>query len=159
DPKLKRSVAIKAMLPTLAASASAGKRFLREAEAMAAVEHDHVVRIYQVDEERGIPFLAMEFLKGEPLDERLKRDAELPLADMLRIGREIAEGLAAAHATGLIHRDIKPANIWLEAPRNRVKILDFGLARAAAQDAGLTQQGAILGTPAYMAPEQGRCEA
>ena len=117
DPKLKRSVAIKAMLPTLAASASAGKRFLREAQAMAAVEHDHIVRIYQVDEERGVPFLAMEFLKGEPLDERLKRDEKLPLAEVLRIGREIAEGLAAAHATGLIHRDIKPANIWLEAPR------------------------------------------
>ena len=72
DPKLKRSVAIKAMLPAVAASASAGQRFLREAQAMAAVEHDHIVRIYQVDEERGVPFLAMEFLKGEPLDERLQ---------------------------------------------------------------------------------------
>ena len=74
DPKLKRTVALKAMLPALAASASAGKRFLREAQAMAAVEHDHIVRIYQVGEERGVPFLAMEFLKGEPLDERLKRE-------------------------------------------------------------------------------------
>ena len=74
DPLLKRHVALKAMLPTLAASASAGKRFLREAQAMAAVEHDHIVRVYQVDEERGVPFLAMEFLKGEPLDERLKRE-------------------------------------------------------------------------------------
>src|SRR5438552_15898592 len=116
DPKLKRSVAIKAMLPTLAASASAGKRFLREAQAMAAVEHDHIVRIYQVDEERGVPFLAMEFLKGEPLDERLKRDTKLPLLEVLRIGREIAEALAAAHATGLIHRDTKPGNTWLEPP-------------------------------------------
>jgi len=171
DPRLKRTVAIKAMLPTLAASASAGKRFLREAEAMAALKHDHIVSIYDVDEERGVPFMAMEFLKGEPLDERLKRDEELPLAEMLRIGREIAQGLAAAHHTGLIHRDIKPANIWLEDQHNtlspggrgqgeggegRVKILDFGLARAATQDAGLTQQGSIIGTPAYMAPEQGR---
>jgi hypothetical protein len=156
DSKLKRAVALKAMLPTLAASASAGKRFLREAEAMAAVEHDHIVRIYNVDEDHGVPFLAMEFLKGEPLDQRLKREAALPLAEVLRIGREVAEGLSAAHATGLIHRDIKPGNIWLEAPRNRVKILDFGLARAASQDAGLTQQGAIVGTPAYMAPEQAR---
>src|ERR1035438_6307906 len=80
----------------------------------------------------------------------------MPLAEILRIGREIAEGLNAAHTTGLIHRDIKPGNIWLEAPKNRVKILDFGLARAATQEAGLTQQGAIIGTPAYMAPEQGR---
>jgi formylglycine-generating enzyme required for sulfatase activity len=157
DIKLKRSVAIKAMLPALAASASAGKRFLLEAQAMAALEHDHIVRIYQVDEDRGIPYLAMEFLKGETLDERLKRDGKLPVADVLRIGREIAEALGAAHASGLIHRDIKPGNIWLEAPRTRVKILDFGLARAAAQqDAGLTQQGAIVGTPAYMAPEQAR---
>jgi formylglycine-generating enzyme required for sulfatase activity len=146
------------MLPTLAASASCGERFMREAEAMAAVEHDHVVRIYQIDEERGIPFMAMEFLKGEPLDERLKRDEQIPLDEILRIGREIAEGLAAAHKTGLIHRDIKPGNIWLEERdgKSRVKILDFGLARAASQEAGLTQQGAIIGTPAYMAPEQGR---
>ena len=85
---LKRTVAIKAMLPALAASASAGKRFLREAQAMAAVEHDHIVRIYQVDEERGVPFLAMEFLKGEPLDERLQREDEA------------AAGRGAAHRPG-----------------------------------------------------------
>jgi predicted Ser/Thr protein kinase len=156
DTDLKRPVAIKAMLPTLAASASAGKRFKREAQAMAAVEHDHIVRIYQVDEDRGVPFMAMEFLKGEPLDERLKRHEKVPLSEVLRIGREIAEGLGAAHGQGLIHRDIKPGNVWLEAPRTRVKILDFGLARAAAQDSGLTQQGAIIGTPAFMAPEQAR---
>ena len=85
---------------------------------MAAVEHDHVVRIYQVDEERGVPFLAMEFLKGETA-RRTPRTAtgSCPCAEVLRVGREIAEGLAAAHATGLIHRDIKPANVWLEAPR------------------------------------------
>src|ERR1700722_5384214 len=108
DPKLKRAVAIKAMLPALAASASCGKRFLREAEAMAQVEHDHIVRIYEISEERDIPFMAMEFLRGEPLDARLKRAEPIPLADLLRIGREIAEGLAAAHAKVLIHRDIKP---------------------------------------------------
>ena len=105
------------MLPTLAASASAGKRFLREAQAMAAVEHDHVVRVHEVGEERGVPFLAMEFLKGEPLDARLERDKMLPVLEVVRIGKEIAEGLAAAHEHGLIHRDIKPANIWLETPR------------------------------------------
>jgi serine/threonine protein kinase len=158
DPRLKRAVAIKAMLPALAASASAGQRFLREAQAMAAVEHDHIVRVYQVDEDRGVPFLAMEFLKGEPLDERLRREQALPVPEVLRIGRETAEALAAAHERGLIHRDVKPANVWLEAPRGRVKLLDFGLARATSESAALTQQGAIIGTPAYMAPEQGRGE-
>jgi hypothetical protein len=158
DPKLKRMVALKAMLPALAASATAGQRFLREAQAMAAVEHDHIVRIYQVDEERSVPFLAMELLKGEPLDKRLKREGKLPLPEAVRIGREIAEALAVAHATGLIHRDVKPANVWLEAPCGRVKILDFGLARAASQEGGLTQQGAIIGTPAYMSPELTRGE-
>jgi serine/threonine protein kinase len=156
DPRLNRAVAIKAMLPALAASANSGQRFLREGQAMAAVKHDHVVTIHQVDEERGVPFLVMEFLAGETLDERLKRDGKLPVGEALRVGREVAEGLAAAHAKGLIHRDVKPANVWLEAPRGRVKLLDFGLARAASQDAGLTQQGAVVGTPAYMAPEQGR---
>jgi serine/threonine protein kinase len=159
DPVLRRIVAIKVLRPMLAASASAGQRFLREAQAMAAVEHDHIVRIYQVDEERGLPFLAMELLKGESLHERLKREERLPLPEVVRVGREVAEALAAAHATGLTHRDVKPANVWLEAPKGRVKILDFGLARAASQDAALTQEGAIIGTPAYMAPEQARGEA
>ena len=165
DDRLKRAVAVKAMLPALASRPNAAKRFLREAQAVAAVEHDHIVRIYQVGEDRDIPFLAMEFLRGEPLEERLKRDGKLPVAEVLRIGREIAEGLAAAHERGLVHRDIKPGNIWLQgepgasATGGRVKILDFGLARAASADSALTQEGAIVGTPAYMAPEQARGEA
>ena len=159
DPKLKRMVALKAMLPALARSASGGPRFLREAQAMAAVEHDHIVRIYQVDEERGVPFLAMELLKGEPLEDRLERGGKLPLPEAMRVGRQVAEALEAAHETGLIHRDVKPANVWLESPSGRVKILDFGLARGSTHDVGLTQEGAIIGTPAYMAPEQSRGEA
>ena len=154
DPKLKRKVALKAMLPTLATSESSRQRFVREAQSAAALKHDHIVTIFQVDEDRGIPFLAMEFLEGEPLDVRLQREAVPPLADTLRICREVAEGLQAAHERGLIHRDIKPGNIWLEGKRARAKILDFGLARAAGGDSQLTQQGAIVGTPAYMAPEQ-----
>jgi len=163
DPLLQRAVALKAMLPGLAASGAAKQRFLREARAAAGLKHDHIVAIYQVGEDRGAPFLAMEFLEGESLDERLKRQGKLPLAEVLRIGREVADGLEVAHAKGLIHRDIKPANIWLEklpgdrrssGPRYRVKILDFGLARATADDSHLTQSGAIIGTPAYMAPEQ-----
>jgi hypothetical protein len=154
DPKLHRKVALKAMLPALAASETARGRFLREAQAAAAVEHDHIVPIYQVGEDRGVPFIAMPFLKGEPLDQRLAREGRLPLREVLRIGHETASGLAAAHKQGLIHRDIKPANLWLEEETGRVKILDFGLARAAADSAQLTQAGTIVGTPAYMAPEQ-----
>ena len=129
DPLLERPVALKAMLPMLAVSPSAKQRFLREARAAAAIKHDHIVTIYQVGEDRGVPFLAMEFLEGESLDDRLKRESRLPVKELLRIGREAAEGLSAAHQRGLIHRDIKPGNIWLEGERGRVKILDFGLAR------------------------------
>jgi serine/threonine protein kinase len=165
DPHLRRFVALKAMKPSLAVSTTARQRFLREAQLTAAVKHDHIVTIHQVGEERGVPFLAMELLEGETLEQRLQREqrdgeaAPLPPAEVLRIGREIAEGLAAAHARGLIHRDVKPANVWLEGPRGRVKLLDFGLAWAAEQDVALTQTGAIVGTPAYMAPEQARGES
>lgn len=156
DLKLKRRVALKAMKPVLAAKEAARQRFTREAQATASIEHDHIVTIYQVDEDRGIPYLAMKLLQGESLDDRLKSSGGwLALSETLRIGREVAEGLAAAHSRGLIHRDIKPANIWLETPRDRVKIVDFGLARASSgSDGQLTQLGAIMGTPAYMAPEQ-----
>ena len=157
DPQLERLVALKAMLPALAASGTARQRFLREARALAAIQHDHIVTVYSVGEDRGIPYLAMAFLKGESLDGRLKREGKLPVPEVLRVGCEIAEGLCAIHENGLIHRDIKPANLWLEAlpdARSRVKILDFGLARAASGEAQLTQTGAIVGSPAFMAPEQ-----
>jgi serine/threonine protein kinase len=154
DPGLKRTVALKAMKPALAASDTARKRFLREAQATAALDHDHIVHIYQVGEDRGVPFLAMQLLKGQTLEDRLRRENKMPLAEVLRIGREVADGLAEAHQSGLIHRDIKPSNIWLAGDRQRVKILDFGLARAVADDAHLTQSGTVTGTPAYMAPEQ-----
>jgi formylglycine-generating enzyme required for sulfatase activity len=162
DPRLHRQVAIKAMLPHLSPNRSWQERFFREARAAAALQHDRIVPILQVGEDRDTPFIVMPFLKGEPLDERLKRHKVLPVADVLRIGQEVAEGLAAAHDKGLVHRDIKPANIWLEdtgerraaAANYRVKILDFGLARAAGEQGGLTQTGFVVGTPQYMAPEQ-----
>jgi hypothetical protein len=168
DPRLQRPVALKVMRPDLAASPRARERFLREARAAAALRCDHVVTVYQVDEARGVPFLAMELLEGETLEARLRREGRLPLAEVLRIGREAAEGLAAAHGRGLVHRDVKPANIWLEtragepggsSPRCRVKLLDFGLARAASGSDHGTQPGVIVGTPSYMAPEQARGEA
>lgn len=155
DPQLRRPVALKVMRPSLAASPEYHQRFLREARLAAAIEHEHIVTVFQVGEDRGIPFLAMQLLRGMSLEERLARaGGRLPLPQVLRIGREIAEGLAAAHARGLIHRDIKPANVWLEERRGRVRILDFGLARGSEPDAQFTQAGAVIGTPAYMAPEQ-----
>ena len=154
DTLLKRPVALKAMLPALAQQDTHRLRFLPRGDGSAtAIENDHIQVIYQVGEDRGVPFIAMPLLRGENLDERLKREKILSSSEMLRIGREIAEGLTAAHARGLIHRDIKPSNIWLEGEHGRVKILDFGLARAL-DDATLTRPGVALGTPAYMAPEQ-----
>jgi hypothetical protein len=158
DPQLHRPIALKTMKPVMAASASARRRFLREARAIAGVVHDHVVSILHVGEDRGVPFLAMPFLEGETLGDRLGREGQLPPAEVRRIGREMADGLAAAHAQGVIHRDIKPANVWLEAGSGRVKLLDFGVARGVGADARLTQSGIIVGTPAYMAPEQARGE-
>lgn len=153
DVQLRRPVALKIIHRNFAAHSEASERFLREARAAAAIKHDHVVTIYQVGQERGVPFLAQELLTGEMLDDALKRQP-LELAETLRIGREIALGLAAAHERGLLHRDIKPSNVWLEDKRRRVKILDFGLARSREANAELTGPGVILGTPAYMAPEQ-----
>ncbi|MBI1902769.1 MAG: protein kinase, partial [Planctomycetia bacterium] len=115
DPHLSRQVALKAMKPVLAASESAKKRFLREARAAAGIENDHIVTIHQVGEDRGVPFLAMQLLRGESLEARLRREGRLPLPEVLRIARETAAGLAAAHDRNLVHRDIKPDNIWLES--------------------------------------------
>ncbi len=127
---LKRMVALKVMLPALAASASNRERFAREAQAVAKLEHENIVAVYQVGEDRGVPFLAMQFLKGETLEDRIRKQGKLPIPEVLRIGRETTLGLSAAHERGLVHRDIKPANLWLESERGRVKILDFGLAVA-----------------------------
>ncbi len=156
DGVLGRKVALKVMLPQYAANPDARERFLREARSAAKIKSDYVVTIHDVGEACGVPFIAMEYLLGFPLDQFLETKGELPLAQVLRVAHETALGLADAHALGLIHRDIKPANLWLEAPKGRVKLLDFGLARADDDDAHLTGSGAVMGTPAYMSPEQGR---
>ena len=133
DPHLDRLVALKAMLPALGDSTESRRRFLREARMAAAVSDENVVRIHQVGEVNEIPFLTMEFLEGESLDARLQHGPRLSLAEILRIGRETALGLAAAHKCGLVHRDIKPGQPVAGGGRGRVKILDFGLARPPAR--------------------------
>jgi hypothetical protein len=157
DPALDRLVAIKVLAPALAGSATARRRFTREAQAAAAVRHDHVVTVHGVHEADGLPYLVMQYVAGESLQHRLDRTGPLELTEAVRIGHQTALGLAAAHAQGLIHRDVKPANLLLEGGPAKVKITDFGLARAV-DDVGLTQQGVVAGTPEYMAPEQARSE-
>jgi uncharacterized protein (TIGR03067 family) len=158
EERLQRVVAVKVLSPHLATTSPARKRFLREARSAAAVQHEHVVRIHHV-EEHPLPHLVMEYIPGETLQQRMNRTGPLDTAEALRIGRQIADGLAAAHEKGLIHRDIKPSNILLDAgPHPAAKITDFGLARAA-DDASLTRSGTVAGTPMYMSPEQARGEA
>src|SRR5262249_30845686 len=152
DEKLHRVVAIKVLVPALASNAEARQRFVREARAAAAVTHENVIAIHAVEDAGTVPYLVMQFIQGCTLQEKLDRAGPLPLEATLRIGLQTAEGLAAAHKQGLIHRDIKPANILLENGVERVKITDFGLARAG-DDASLTQSGYIAGTPLYMSPE------
>jgi serine/threonine protein kinase len=183
DIHLKRQVALKVLQPEAATDREAHQRFLREAQAAANLEHENIVTIFQVGEERGVPYLAMQLLKGMSLEDRLRQaehakpPALLSSAEILCLGRQIARGLAAAHEHGLVHRDIKPGNIFLvsggvvsgasdhspltthHSPLHHsatVKILDFGLARPVRDDAHLTQSGSVVGTPAYMAPEQAR---
>jgi TPR repeat protein/serine/threonine protein kinase len=159
DTNLLRQTAVKLMLPQFSKNAHARARFIREARAAARVKHDHIVHINRVGEQGDVPYIEMELLVGQSLEQYLKDAGPLPIDRVLRIGRQIAEGLAAAHAHGLIHRDIKPANIWLDASTGRVKILDFGLARDSSDDVNLTQSGAVIGTATFMAPEQALGEA
>jgi serine/threonine protein kinase len=126
DPQLQRQVALKVLKPDLAGGAGYRQRFLREARAVAAISHDHIVGIYQVGDDHGVPFLAMQLLQGETLETRLERVGRLPAAEVVRLGREAAEGLAAAHARGLTHRDIKPANLWLETKDEGRRMKDEG---------------------------------
>ncbi len=156
DLALLRPVALKVMNPQVHGMGEGGQRFLREARIMAAIKHDHLVTVYQAGQEGEVYYLAMELLQGEALSDFLRRTGPCGTAEVLRLGQEMAQGLAGIHSQGLIHRDIKPTNIWLEVPRGRVKILDFGLARFVHEDARLTQSGTVLGTPSFMSPEQAR---
>ncbi len=156
DSKLQRHVALKVLDPELADDDQARQRFCREARAAASITHENVVAVYQVERSAGgddLPYLVMQLISGESLEQRLTREKKLPLNEIVRIAMQTAHGLVAAHTQGLVHRDIKPGNILLEPPNDRVKLTDFGLARVA-DDHKITRTGFVTGTPLYMAPEQ-----
>lgn len=155
DSHLQRNVAVKVLDPELADDEIARQRFCREARAAAAITHEHIVTVHNVEPPTGgkPPFLVMQLIHGETLEKKLSRDGRLPLPLILRVGMQVSAGLAAAHSLGLIHRDVKPGNILLEETGLRVKLTDFGLARCV-EDLKLTQTGFVTGTPLYMSPEQ-----
>jgi HD-like signal output (HDOD) protein/predicted Ser/Thr protein kinase len=152
EPSLDREVAVKLLAPDLACSAEARGQFAREAKVAAAIRHDNVVGIYAVREHGGMSYLAMEYVDGGSLQDKLDAGTPVPLPAVARAAREVAAGLAAAHTRGIVHRDIKPANLLVDAASGRVKITDFGLARVV-DDLFASREGALKGTPLFMAPE------
>ena len=161
DTKLGRDVALKVMPSELARDADRLARFQREARAVAALNHPHIVTIYSVEDAGGVHFLTMELVDGQPLD-RLIPASGLALEQVVEIASALADALSAAHEKGIVHRDLKPANVMVTND-GRVKVLDFGLAKdvSASENAevtrtaaGVTQAGVVMGTPAYMSPEQ-----
>ena len=157
DRELQRPVAIKMMLPRLANNGTAKQRFTREARAVAAILHPNVVAIHGIDETARMPWFVMPYIAGPTLRELVDESGPLPEREIVRIGLQIASGLAAAHGQGLVHRDIKPENILVDNQINRVVITDFGLARRETEDA-ITRTGVLAGTLNYMSPEQTRGE-
>ena len=156
DERLKRRVAIKVLPPELAFQKDIRARFTREAETAARLSHPHIVPIYTVGEDKSLVYFVMGYVDGESLGARLKRRGTLPVEEVRRIMKEVADALGAAHALGVIHRDIKPDNILLEGTRGRVMVTDFGIAKAMSSSSGgtLTSAGVAIGTPQYMSPEQ-----
>jgi serine/threonine protein kinase len=142
DPVLKRTVALKVLSPWTVLNEETKGRFFREAQSAAALTHENVVAIHSVEEADGIPMLVLEYVSGQSLDQHVEARGKLPVDELVRLGADIARGLAAAHARGLVHRDIKPANILIDRQTGRGKIADFGLAKATGQD-NLTMAGTI----------------
>jgi len=157
DTALQREVAIKLLPKSILTDSGAARRFLREARTAAQLNHPNGVTIHQVGEQDGQLFIVMELVEGGSLADELKRRGPFPWREATQAIRDAAAGLAAAHEVGLIHRDIKPSNL-MRTGRGFVKVVDFGLARAASDTTELTRPGTVLGTPAYMSPEQGRGE-
>ena len=159
DRRLDRPVAVKALRHDLFPTPELLQRFNREARAVAKLRHPNILPVYAVGEGEGIAYMVMPFVEGESLESYLKREGKLSTADAVRITSESAEALEAAHNHGLVHRDVKPANIMLEGDGRRALLMDFGIAKPlASDDAALTGTGMILGSPAYMSPEQARGE-
>jgi WD40 repeat protein/tRNA A-37 threonylcarbamoyl transferase component Bud32 len=150
--KLNRLVALKMVLAGAHAGPEDLARFQAEAEAVASLQHPHIVQIFEVGRHAGLPFFALEYLEGGSLQDKL-RGASLPPREAAQLVETLARAMHAAHGRGIVHRDLKPANVLLDRD-GRAKITDFGLARRVEGGAGLTQSGAIMGTPSYMAPEQ-----
>lgn len=157
DHDLQRPIAIKTILPRLSNNGTAKQRFAREARSVAALLHPNVISIHDVDESNGIPWFVMPYVAGPSLREMVVSSGPLPEREIVRIGLQIASGLAAAHGQGLVHRDIKPANILVDNRVNRVVITDFGLVQSQTEEA-ITQTGNLAGTLSYMSPEQVRGE-
>lgn len=157
DPRLNRFVAIKMLAPGYSVNGSSRLRFEREGRAIAAVRDDHVIPIHGVDEFQGKPFIVMQYMPAGSLQQRLDNQGPLSTRETVRVGMQIAKGLAAAHRQGIIHRDVKPANVLLEGGVERAVVTDFGLARVA-DEATMTRSGSISGTPQFMSPEQARGE-
>ncbi len=152
DEELGREVAVKLLDEGLAADPSFRARFAREARVAAGLSHPNVVTVFDVGEDDGRPFIVMELVSGRTLEERLRRDGAVRANDVLAIARQVCAGLEHAHANGLVHRDLKPGNL-IERDDGTVKIADFGIARAV-EGTALTEAGTIVGTAAYLAPEQ-----
>jgi uncharacterized RDD family membrane protein YckC len=157
DTSLERPVALKVLAPEVGVDADVVTRFVREARAQARLRHPNVTQIYFIGEDRGLHFFAMELVDGPSPSGRLERGEKVPWAEALEIAIGAAEGLQAAFVEGFVHRDVKPSNLLVDE-RGRVKIADFGLVKSMKGDTELTQQGVIVGSPLYMAPEQGRAE-
>ena len=155
DIRLKRSVAVKILPPDLAFRSDVRDRFMREAETSARLAHPHIVPIFSVDEKEGLAFFIMALVEGENLGDRVRLHGALPIPEVRRVMREVADALDYAHSRGVVHRDIKPDNILIDSQSGRAMVTDFGIARAAVEgDTRLTATGTAIGTPAYMSPEQ-----
>jgi serine/threonine-protein kinase len=156
DETLGRPVAVKVLSESLAAGERAVRRFEREAQAAARLSGPYIAAVYDFGRSEGRPYIVMELVRGETLEDRLAREGPLPPREASRIATQVAEALEEAHRAGIVHRDVKPGNVML-TPVGDVKVMDFGIA-AAAWAERVTTSGLVLGTPSYLAPEQAKSE-